>query len=190
MKHEPASLGMSVFGLLVAFALIGPGGTTSASQVRPVNLEEMSQAAAIIFSGRCVGVEVRLDPQLGRKVSVATFEVNRVVKGEPGERVELKMLRSSSGAARFRAGEEVVLFLYGTSELGLSSPVGLGQGKFTVVEDKLGRKLAINRFGNKHLTRGLSAQARGRLGDAGPDLKGTQEVEPSTLLDLVELLGP
>ena len=42
-----------------------------------------------------------------------------------------------------------MLFLYGESASGWSSPVGLGQGKFTVFEDKLGQRRALNALGDE-----------------------------------------
>ena len=54
---------------------------SNASQVRPVNLEEMTERAETIFSGRCVQVRSMPDPQTGGTVTRATFEVHRVVKG-------------------------------------------------------------------------------------------------------------
>ena len=54
------------------------------SQVRPVNLEEMTERAAAIFSGRCVELTSERDPSLGRDVTVARFEVDQVAKGQLG----------------------------------------------------------------------------------------------------------
>ena len=82
-----------------------------------------------------------------------------------------------------REGEEVVLFLYGASDLGLTSPVGLGSGRFRVVRDKQGKRLAINDFGNATLMEGLSPGARLRVGGI------TRELTPNALLDLADTLG-
>jgi hypothetical protein len=173
---------------------------TQASQVRPVNLEEMTERAATIFSGRCIESSAAVDPDLGRVVTLATFEVDRAVKGEVGATVTIKLLGGSpegaaagnsiAGLPRFRPGEEVVLFLYGESRLGLSSPVGLGQGKFTVFEDKQGGKVAVNAFGNANLTRGLSQEAQQLLAPTLRAWSGADAVAPTTLLDMVEALGP
>lgn len=147
---------------------------SEASQVRSVDLEQLTQRAARIFSGRCITSRVVFDPNIGSDVTVATFRVDRSVKGVTGRTVTVRM----SGVSKvpiFRAGEDVVLFLYGESALGLSAPVGLGQGRFAVVTDKQGRKRAINEFGNENLTRG----ARRKRGPA-------EILDPSSLLDRVE----
>jgi hypothetical protein len=59
----------------------------------------------------------------------------------------------------FAKGERAVLFLYGENARGLTSPVGLGQGRFTVFEDKQGRKLAMNGFAKL----GLNPAGRGAV---------------------------
>ena len=171
-----------------------------ASKVRRVNLEQMTERADKIFAGRCVGTTVTLDPELGREVTIVTFRVTRAVKGDVGETVTVRMLGRQDAAAtrgeavaghsRFEAGEEVVLFLYGDSSLGLTSPVGLGQGKFTVVEDKQGRKIAFNSTGNKTLFGGLTSRASERLGAAVEQWKRKQGVEPEALLDMAATLAP
>jgi hypothetical protein len=151
----------------------------------------MTGRAERIFAGRCVDAQVTRDASLGFDVTTLTFEVTRAVKGGQGDRVTVKVLGRGAGIVgmpRFRPGEEVVLFLYGESALGLSSPVGLGQGKFSVFEDKLGRRRAVNSHGNKTLFRELSPRARGRLGPAASRWKGRQSIPPDELLDLVESL--
>src|SRR3990172_4593600 len=148
--------------VLVACALLAAlpaSRPAEASRLRPVNLEEMTRRAVSIFSGRCVDVRGAYNAAIGRPTTLVTFEVDRVVKGGAGRRVTIQTLGSPDDAARratravgipqFREGEEVVLFLYGESAAGMSAPVGLGQGKFSVVRDKEGRRLAINQFGNR-----------------------------------------
>ena len=93
-----------------------------------------------------------------------------------------------AGVPTFHVGEEVVLFLYGESELGLSSPVGLGQGKFEVVETKEGGKLALNSSNNRTLFRGMDTAKRTRLVAASGHTP-ERGIEPGALLDLAEELG-
>jgi hypothetical protein len=166
--------------------------TVEAGQVRPVNLEELTAHAATIFAGRCLEVEVIDDAGLGRETTVATFDVERAVKGATGSTVTLKTIGGDDGASagvpRFRPGDEVVLFLYGESSLGLSSPVGLGQGRFTVFTDKQGTRLAVNDFGNRNLFLALSPSAQSSLGPALAQWKDRDHVAPDALLDMVEAL--
>ena len=169
-----------------------------ASRIRPVNLEEMSARADRIFSGRLVALRVERDAELGQTVTRATFQVHRAVKGSVGGRVTITILgdveadagrgAGVQGLPRFREGEEVVLFLYGDSARGLTSPVGFGQGKFAVTKDKRGRRMAVNGFGNRNLFNGLSGQARARLGEQSIAWKDRRGIHPDALLDLVKSL--
>jgi len=156
-----------------------------------MNLEEMTTRAAVIFSGRCTHIRYEQDAVLGTDVTRATFRVQQAIKGDLGPTIEVKFLGGQNklaGIPTFRKGEEVVLFLYGTSALGFSSPVGLGQGKFTVVTDKRGRKHAINEFRNANLARGLSADAPTRLTLSAVSSEGGRGLEPSQLLNLAKKL--
>lgn len=174
--------------LLVLAMLMLAAGSARASQVRPINLEQMSERAAKIFTGRCLETSVTLDPQLGREITVVTFAVEQAFKGETEPTVTIKMIDGIAGLPRFNAGEEVILFLYEESALGLSSPVGLGQGRFKVVTDKLGRRIALNDFANANLLRGLTPQAETRLGLAVGQWKNRKDLEPEALVDMVEKL--
>jgi hypothetical protein len=155
---------------------------TDATQVRPLNLEEMTARAERIFSGRCVEISHIEDPDLGDAVIVATFEVHRVVKGGADARVQVRM---ADGETACRPGEDVVLFLYGKDAAGWSSPVGLGQGKFDIVADKLERWIAVNPFGNRGLFRGLTERAAGKLEASTREA----EIRAADLLDIAEALA-
>lgn len=181
--------------VLIASASVAPA---FASRVRILSLEEMTQHAARVFSGRCVQVRVHRDPTLERTVTLVTFEVDRAVKGAGPKRLTVKLLgdqravkekgRGIEGVPRFLEGEEVILFLYGDSRSGLTSPVGFGQGKFTVVNDKQGRKVALNGLGNETLFRGLSSEAKGKLGDHADRWKGGDGIPLEALLEMVTRL--
>jgi hypothetical protein len=187
---------------LAAFPILFLAATVAvqASQVRPINLEEMTQRADRIFSGRCVNVRVAHDPVLDQVVTYVTFAPHRVEKGEIRGSVTIKLLgdqdmdappgSATEGVPTFSKGEEVILFLHGDSPHGLTSPVGFGQGKFTVVQDKEGRALALNQLGNESLFRNLSPSAQRRLGQGAEKFKGRVAIPPDALLDLVHSLRP
>ena len=170
-----------------------------ASRIRAVNLEEMTDRAANIFSGRCVSVRVAHDSELDRPVTYVTFTVQRSVKGNARGTLTIKLLGEQEGSAeerrgieglpRFQRGEEVVLFLYGESRSGLTSPVGFGQGKFTLIKDKQGQRLAVNGSGNANLLRRLSPDAERRLGLAASRWRGRRGIPPDALLDMAVSLG-
>lgn len=198
--RSPGAIRLSLAGLLLIPLLLAfPGsGTSHASIVRSLNIEELTSRADRIFSGRVLNVRVVRDPELDRLVTVTTFRVDRAAKGSPGDRLTIRTLnldgagpgpgRGGQGAPRFQKGEEVVLFLYGDSELGLTSPVGFGQGKFSIVRDKTGRRLAINGLGNRNLLRGLSPRAEGRAGPSAKAWNGKPALPEDLVLDLAASL--
>ncbi len=81
-------------------------------QVRSMNLEEMTQRAARILTGRCIDSRVEHDPALRAEVAVVTLEVQRTLKGDHRESVTLRMLNAphtdnGETATGFAIGEEV-----------------------------------------------------------------------------------
>lgn len=154
-----------------------------ATQVRALDLQQLTDQAGTIFYGRCVHVEETHDAATGLPILEATFAVDRAVKGDVSRTHVIRMLRSEqAGAPSFRPGEQVVLFLYAESTLGLSSPVGFGQGKFTVSPDKSGRPVAIHAFRSEVLERDLARRLD------GSDATSPPGIEPHRLLDLIETL--
>ncbi len=143
--------GRVLAGLFLALA----AGRLEASQVRTLDLEELTARAGRIFSGRCVAVESVVHPQLSFAVTRVTFEVEQAVKGDLSSTVTIDLFGGGgltlAETPRFVPGERAILFLYPPSALGLTSPVALGQGKFALVRDKQGREFAINAFGNRNL---------------------------------------
>ena len=141
-----------------------------------MTLEEMTERAGRIFSGHCTGVRVVEQPGRRMPVTEVTFQVDRTLKGRPGGTLTIRQPGGPSAAGersvgilglpRFQPGEEVILFLYGESASGLTSPVGLGQGKFTVHTDKEGRRWAVNEYGNRNLFRETSEETGERRGPA------------------------
>jgi hypothetical protein len=206
------SRSLPLFRLATLLLLVGfAPAPASAGQVRLVNLEQMTDRAARIFSGRCTSAEVVFDQALHLEVVVATFRVERAIKGVTGGTVTVRMPGAAvvsgiagdgrDAAAPFRKGDEVVLFLYGESAEGMSAPVGLGQGHFKILTDKQGHKHALNAFGNRRLLDDVRSEVRERLGadahapgvsahgpgtGAGP-ARG-DDLDPGALLDTVEAL--
>ncbi len=152
-----------------------------ATQVRPVDLAEMTERSDRIFIGRCIGIDRVHDAELNLFVTRVTFEIEQSVKGELDREVTIQLL-SGSGMrqtalpdVRFREGQESVLFLYPDSGIGLTSPVGFAQGHFPILRDKQGnRQIAIR---SRHTLSRTAAQLG--LGEAD---KKRSHVEPERLL--------
>jgi len=174
-----------------------------ASRVRPLNLEQLTASADRVVAGRVTEVQVVLDEQLGRPVTRVTLEVERIAKGQVATVVTITLfgdqtLSASSTTPRpglltlpgFVTGEELVLFLYPKSDFGLTSPIGLAQGRFAIYQDGKGGRTARNPYGNAGLLGGLSQEALDVLeatGRSRSDLDA-KRLAPDELLDLVEAL--
>ena len=148
--------------LLLWFSRLG------AASVDRINLFEMVRAADRIFWGRCLQAEPGRDSSTGLPVTAYTFEVLRGIKGAgTAESIRFRQLTGgTAGAIRglpeYSLGQEVLLFLYPDSKLGLTSPVGLAQGMFRVGKGGRGGRNVLNRVGNANLLhRASSLQIRG-----------------------------
>ena len=188
------------FRTALGFFLVAISFTSAAraSRTRLLNLEEMTLRSARIFSGRCLQIRVDHDPSINIDVTSVKFAVDRTVKGRRDRTVTIRMADSTRpgapgsqvvGMPTFTVGEEVVLFLYGESRAGLTSPVGFGQGKFTVVTDKKGRRYASNVHGNGTLFSGLSPGATRRLAAFERERGAGQGISPDVLLDMARALA-
>ncbi len=161
-----------------------------------MTLEEMTERAGRIFSGHCTSVRVVEQPGRGMPVTEVTFRVDRTLKGRPGGTLTIRQPGGQSvagersarilGLPRFRPGEEVILFLYGESASGLTSPVGLGQGKFTVYTDKEGLRWAVNEYGNRNLFRETPEEPGQRPGTAAE--RGPRGIKADDLLEGIRTL--
>ena len=116
----------------------------TATTLLPVPLERMVAVADVIFHGRVLQNDVKLDERSGQVATFTKFEVIEVVKGSPdkivtikqigGELPDAKIKMKIHGVPRFEVSREYVVFVPKASRLGFSSPVGLWQGKFDIRE--------------------------------------------------------
>lgn len=161
--------------------------------VAQLNLEQLAVLSDRIVAGHCLEVKKGRDRN-GRLVQYVTFAVEETLKGPEVDRLTFKQLLLESPEERewfttttsfsqlpsYVVGEEAVLFLSSPSEIGLTAPIGLAQGKFVVTQGRDGKRLARNGLGNRGLFRGLKtspkvkslnlssrerAQLQGRSGD-------------------------
>jgi hypothetical protein len=181
---------------ILAALLLAPA-PSRASQVLPVNLEERVRHAGHVVSGRVTEVQVVQDERVHGQVTLVTLEVSRAAKGQAGRTLTFRMFGGLgangqpvvAGLPRFDPGEEVILFLHPEGRLGLTSPVGFGQGKFVVSRDRQGQRVVQNQFGNRMLFRGLSTDGSRRLGQAGERWKDGGAMPPDALLNMIDALA-
>ena len=96
-------------------------------------LQQLTQRAGYIFSGTVLSVE-RVEPKSQNDVATVriAFRVDQAVRGVSSRQVFT--IREWAGlwesGDRYRKGEQVLLFLYQSSKLGLTSPVNGAYGRF------------------------------------------------------------
>ncbi len=143
--------------------------------VQPVNLAYLSQRADVIVQGRItrvveeplpgypniptVSVTVAVDQSL-RGVAAKTYTFREVRIGQ----------RPRSGKRSYGVGQQYMLFLPSPSQYGLSSPIGMGQGRFRIARDSTGRTSVMNEHSNMGLFRDVATAA----GVAGKQLTARQ----------------
>jgi len=139
--------------LLISCFLLWHISPTLATSLLPVSLEQLSQKANDILYVQAVENKTEQDPISKQIVTYTSFEVIDTVKGDITGSHQIKQLggelKSSHtrltvhGVPRFIIGEKYVLFLPEKSTLGFSSPLGLHQGSFSVIEVD-GQQLVTN----------------------------------------------
>jgi hypothetical protein len=108
----------------------------------PLYLDELIDRSAVAFEGTCVSNRTERDALSGLVVTYTTFAVHDALKGSPESTHVIKQVGGTlpdesftyrvHGVPTFNVGEDYVVFLAGVSAAGFSSPMGLGQGRFTV----------------------------------------------------------
>ena len=99
----------------------------------PPTLQQLTQRAGYIFSGTVLAVQ-RTSPKTPNEVATVrvTFKINQAVRGVSAR--QILTIREWAGlwqsGDRYRPGEQVMLFLYRPSKVGLTSPVNGEFGRF------------------------------------------------------------
>ncbi len=137
---------------LLGLGLVLP---SQALSVLPLSLEQMVDTAAVAVEGTCTGNRTEREAATGLVVTYTTFAVKDVLKGTVAGTHEIKQIGGELsdggpsfkviGVPKFAVGQDYVVLLAGVSAAGFSSPIGLGQGKFTVQQDASGRKVSNGR---------------------------------------------
>jgi hypothetical protein len=158
---------MVIIALLV---IIGFSSRAEAIMVMPFNVEELARRAEKVFVGSCTNVSHKVNER-GIPVVEVTFAVAEAIKGEVGSTVTFQQFDSQTQPPpqpntandrirehpqgmfakaaliempTYRPREEVVLFLAAPGKLGLTSPIGLVQGKLPITTLASGEKMVTN----------------------------------------------
>ena len=137
---------------MVALGVLLAAGAAHASTMVAMSVEELAQRSDRVVTGRVVALEPRASEDGKRISTVVTLQVEEVWKGAPAQEVRILALGGTlegisqvvTGAASFREGEEVVVFLRRLrSAEPLSEVVGMAQGKLSVERDDEGNLVAV-----------------------------------------------
>lgn len=134
--------------------------------VAPRSIDQLTQEAAVIVRGRVVSAKVEPHPTLRNLTTVlVTMNVEETLKGTSSKSLQFRQyiwdIRDQLDAARYAKGEELLLMLGPVSQYGLTSPVGLQQGRFRIVRNAT-QSTAVNGNGNLRLFEATQERAQGR----------------------------
>lgn len=117
----------------VLFTLFIP--TAPAQQRNQVTLRQLTRPAGYIFVGRVKSVQYLPATHANHVATVRVrFQVEQGLRGvRSGKQFTIRQWAALWDAGeRYRTGERLLLFLYPTSKLGLTSPVGGPRGRFAL----------------------------------------------------------
>lgn len=124
--------------------------------VIPLNLEQITERADKIFVGTCQDIDEAIDEN-GLRATYLTYSVEETIKGEPRSLEQIKVF----GTGDYKIGKREILFLYKESQLGFSSPVGAGQGRFEILSE--GSGALVQSVFYRNLNQGISQNASSDL---------------------------
>jgi hypothetical protein len=119
----------------------------------PQNIAQLSQRASIIVRGQVIYARVEAHPQLANLTTVVvSIRVTQNFKGNPGTVLTFRQfiwdIRDKYDSAGYRKGQDLLLLLNPVSVYGMTSPVGMDQGRFEISRDVHGTLKAVNGIGN------------------------------------------
>lgn len=119
--------------------------TVYATTLIPLDLQQLSTRATLIFYGEVTGNTIKKDNISGYIATFTEFRIIELIKGKAGDSHTIKQpgghLTETNttlrihGVPEFETGIKYVVFLPDKSFLGFSSPLGLYQGSFQVTTE-------------------------------------------------------
>lgn len=182
-------LGMPLCVLLLA------GSLPAQMLVKPVNLAYLTQRADVIVRGRVARVVHESHPNYPNLPTiVVTVDVEDMMRGPSQKtytfREILVGLRAKEGKKDYLVGQQMLLFLPSPSQYGLSSPIGMEQGRFHIFSTTSGSAMVTNETGNSGLFKDVAltaAKAGRRLTEKQKRIAATRR-GPVELDDFVSLV--
>jgi hypothetical protein len=160
----------------------------------PRNLAELTTQSETIVRGKVVSAKVEPHPEFqSLQTVVVTIAVSEALKGDPGQTFTFRQfvwdVRDKLDAAGYHKGDDLLLLMNAPTKYGLSSPAGLGQGRFLIHRDAAGRTIATNEMGNQGLFRGIAPELSKRSVQLSPRLSKVVAQPGAGPLELDDLRG-
>lgn len=191
---------------LLVISFVGISHNVFSTSLIHRNLKELVVTSERIFIGQCIAVqegELKF-PRGTIFYTEYTFQVSESIKGNVDGVITFKqyglakprqidentiLYNRPVGMPVYNENEEYMLFLIGDSRLGLTSPVGLYQGAFSITQDQLGRQVALNGASNRGLFKNMSSDELSTLALTRTELTlATRTKGPFILNDFVSVV--
>jgi len=173
--------------------------SANAQRTIRMNIERMVSDAAMIVHGTVTNVETGADPQTNIISTTVTITVIENFYGADQSTVIIKMVGGKTNRKTvkfaempvFTIGEEIYSLFFAPSKYGFTSPVGMGQGKFTVQTDaNTHKKVVRNTVNNARLfanMKNVSALSSSSISTTNESMIGAEDFS-KTIRSLVTIL--
>jgi len=166
---------------IVLAVAVSTGLLAAELMVKQVNLTYLTRRSDVILQGKVTEVLHESLPGYPNIPTVkVTLNIEKMVRGPEGKTYTFReiLLGSRPKAAKngYSVGQRLLLFLPSPSQFGLSSPVGMEQGRFNIVPNTAGRLTAVNESNNAGLFSNIAKDA----GKEGQKLTASQLQTAST----------
>jgi len=158
-----------IVGSFLVFVLLAcpAGQAQDGAYTSPAGLDILVQRASTIVRGQVLSAKVEPHPQFPNiQTLVVTLSITKVLKGEAASTLTFRQfiwdVHDSSAFAGYKQSGELLLFLNPVSPYGLTSPVGLEQGRFRILRDANGKRYALNGRRNLGLSNQVISKANAR----------------------------
>ena len=187
---------MAILCALTFSGLVSVQARAQQALTLPRGLDQLTAEAKVIVHGSVISAKIEPHPQLKNLITVVVaMRVIDSYKGNPPKTLVFRQylwdLCAQLGAAEYGKGQELLLLLGPVSEYGLTSPVGLEQGRFKISRDRNGQATAVNGRGNLGLFNLVEQRSRSRAVQLSPRttaLVRNSKPGPLPLLDLEDAI--
>ena len=155
-------------------------------------IDQLTEEADVIVHGYVTSTRIEPHPQLRNlNTVVVSIEVKDTYKGKPGKSLTFRQFIWDSDPQRelaeYGKHQELILFLGPVSEYGLTSPVGLEQGRFRIYADQKKQVVAANGRGNVGLFHSVVTRAHSHGVTLSPRILKMAQQTPAAPLLLSDL---